>query len=429
MKLTDIYRAILRAGGLVADAEGFISSDDGSKLSPFLVKGKRLVLPTDEFQRQSDKSGIVLFHPLCENTLRGESEVLEAFRAAINARTQYVFAWVAYQLLMINTSVETHKNLNPEQHEFLSKVKNADGTTVEVLEKIMKAMPVGQVAKCFVSIYLKRSGQINGVKHARVGVVSFPLYKELISPESIASKEVYGVKIPKKADRAALVSLLEYMMPAIETPHSYDRGSNDQTAPNLDALMKAFMAIAGPLNDVIELFKEHLDDPEALMFDASWVEAFKDLGVLEAEIRKTPMQAGNEGATNKAMPASATPVPVPAPVYQAPVPVQPVYQAQQPAFMQAQQYPQHQPMYQPPPPPPQPVQTGRGVDWSSLVHSSPALAATVNMGQNHYHPQQGFSPARAGYGVQAQPQQMYQQQQPMYQQQQPAFQQQGRRNY
>lgn len=413
MKLLEIYKAILAAAGLVVTEDNFVSSNVDGKLSPFLVGGKRLTLPTFDHQRNPDKSNMVLFHPLCENTLRGESEVMAAFRAALNANLQYVIGWLSYQLLTINGSVDLHATLTQDQHEFLSKVKQIDENTLKFLEKIMKAMPVGQVGKCFASIFVKRSGEVGGKKYARVGVVSFPLYNELKSTTSKESKEVYGVKVTRNRDRDALIALYEYLIPNVEVPGSHNVGSNDLIAPNLDALMRGFMSVAGPLNDVINLFFDKLHEPEKILFNADWVEAFGDLKELQNEIRSVPMQAGNEGAANKAMPepiAQAAPVPVPQPA-PAPymMPMQAVPQMQPvPGFMpqpMGQQYFQQQPMQMAAP---QPVRTAAGVEWGSLVHASPALAQTVNMtlmGQGMMQQNMG---GRAAFGQPVQQQQFHQ---------------------
>lgn len=421
MKLLEIYKALLAAAGLVVTDDGFVSSNVDGKLSPFMVKGKRLALPTMEHQRNPDKSNMVLFHPLCENTLRGESEVMESFRGALNSNMQYVFGWLSYQLMMINTSIELHSTLNKDQHEFLSKVKNTSESTLKFLEKIMKAMPVGQVGKCFVSIFIKRSGEVNGKKHARVGVVSFPLYTELKSAASKESKEVYGVKVTRNADREALIALYEYLIPGVETPGSHNVGSNDLIAPNLDALMRGFMSVAGPLNDIINLFADKLCEPEKILFNSDWVEPFADLKELQQEIRTVPMQAGNEGAGNKAMPEAAAPAPVPAPAPVAPY-MMPAQQFAPVGFMPPQpvQYQQQVPMQAP-----QVVRTANGVEWGSLVHASPALAQTVNMTMMGQQMMQQPMGGRAGFG---QPMQQQFQQPQFHQQQfqQPQFQQQGR---
>lgn len=398
MKLLDLYKALLKTASFTVTEDNFVSRllPDG-KVIPATIKGKRLVLPTQEhLANPMDK---VVFHPLSENILRGESAVLEEFRSSLNIKLNVTIGMVAYQLLRIATSTGTHAKLTPDQSEFLSKVKHADEKTLEVFRKLMKAMDLTQSQKAFVSIYLKRGGLVHGKKHGRVGVVSFPLYDELAK----GGHEIYGVKLRVK-DIDSLKALFEYMIPNIGKKEAHNRGSDSDVAPYLDSLMKAFMTVAGPLNDLVELFHNQLDDPkegddedgptvsETLRFEDSWVESFDNLATMVPEIRLIPVQAGGEGAPSK---TAATPAPhaTHAPAA-SPLPA---------ALMNPQGF-QPQPAQPWPSAPvhaPQgPVKTARGgLDFDSVLRSNPALAAATGG-----YPQGGGFPQqqRAGFGAQPQ---------------------------
>lgn len=298
MKLIPLYESILRTAHLTCSADGYVSRKLLGDPEPALIKGKRLVLPTPDHLAKTDNE--VRFHPLSENILRGESEVLEFFRSALNIRMNYTLSLLVYQMMVIGTSPAVHKKLSPDQSLFLSKVKNADEKTLEVLQRLMKAMPYNQTQKAFVSIYLKKGGVVGDRKYMRAGIVTFPLYNELVKGEL----EVYGVKMRVK-DRDSIRALLEYMFPNIDKVGSYSRGSDSQVAPFLDALMKSVMSLASPLNDLVELYKKHIDDPENMMFESGWVETFDNLEVMLPEIRKVPMQSGNEGSTTATAAAPA----------------------------------------------------------------------------------------------------------------------------
>lgn len=378
MKLLDLYRSLLLTGGLVSSEDGYVSVHmPGGEKTPAVLKGKRLVLPTTEHLRKPMGEERIAFHPLSENILRGESEVLGYLRQAINMRLNLVFGSLALELMQIATSPAEHAKLNPDQSEFLSRVKNADEKTYAVLGKLMQAMPIAQTQKAFVSIYLKRSGTVEGKRYARVGVVSFPLYQELLKAET--THEVYGVKMRVK-DRETLLALLEYMVPSIADAQAHHQGSDSKVAPYLDALMKALMVAAGPLNDLIALFRNQLANPEDLQFEDQWVEAFENLEAMIPQIRAIPMQAGNEGSSSGAEGTSGSAAPAAQAAPQQPVfaataaaqqPAQSVYQ--QPAY-------QGQPMYQQPAPvqqPAGPVKTANGLDFNSVLASNPALAYQV----------------------------------------------------
>lgn len=366
MKLLDLYKSILECGGLTTDDDGFVSVKFDKKSSPALIHGKRLVLPTQK-QLSSEFGDKIIFHPLSENILRGESEVITKMRSVFNIRLNYTFAALAQNLLTIITSIGEHHKLTPEQSEILSAVKNVDETTLISFTKMMVNSIQESPEKAFVSIFLKRGGTINGKKHSRVGVVTFPLYEELKKEQEV----YFGVKLRSK-DRLGLIQLYEYMLPNLETPEAYNFGSDSGVAPFLDALMGSVLGIASKMNDLLELFKGMIDSGEDLVFESNWVESFENLNEMIPQIRLIPSQAGNEGKikTMESPVQAVTPAAVPLQTFQPPPPVAPYQQPQQ--------------VYNPQPPQhfqqPQatgPVITENGLDFNSLLRSNPQLAARV----------------------------------------------------
>lgn len=388
MKLLQLYKAILKTANLVVTEDGYVSRDKGNSKEPAMIKGKRLVLPTPEQLRNGDWKDRIVFHPLSENVLRGESAVLEDFRRSINMKLNINIGMIAYQLLLIASSPALHPKLTPDQSEFLSKVKHADEKTMENFMKLMKAMKTTEVQRAFVSIYLKRGGLVHGKKHMRVGVVTFPLYEELLK-----GNEVYGVKLRVK-DVDTFKALFEYMIPGIEKGDAHNRGSDSDVAPYLDSLMKALIAVAAPLNDLVDLFHNQFDNPDAdpdedaptvcdtLRFDDSWVEAFDNLNAMINEIRLIPMQAGNEGASPNT--AVTTPTHIPATPTSEPTPHIPAILSQ-PTNWQ-----------------PQPaavttsiVRTANGLDFNSVMVAR-GLASPTS--QSHFNPMYGAAqPPRASF--------------------------------
>jgi len=436
MKLLDLYTSMLDLAKVRVTEDGFLEMIALGEKKPASIKTKRIVLPTREHLAALDWENRIKFHPLNENVLRGESEVLTWYRKSLAIRTNLTIAVIANRLLQLATSPAEHSKLSPEQAEFLSKVKNADEKTLDVLIKIMEAFPA---TDSFVSIFLKRAGQVNGRRYARVGVVTFPVYQALKS-----GGDVKGVKMRVK-DRESLIALLEYMLPSIGGGEENYRGSDSQIAPFCDALMKSMLVVAAPLNAIMELFHNQFEeeDYKSCIFNDEWVEAFDNLALMKDQIRAIPMQAGNEGgvagvdgaSVNEATPAAA---PMPAPVAAAPAHPTPA-----PGSMHAQIYgtpagavpgahqPQPAPYHQPQPPgyyppyphgqpqapyqgypqqqmpPPQPVvrHTSGGVDFNSLMRANGHLAAQVGsigqpqpmMAQQQRQPSWA-SPAQQAYG-------------------------------
>lgn len=303
-KLIQTYRELLATADLEVTEDDCVSlrvpSKEKIKLVPLTLKGKRLVLPTKEHLAQHDWDSRVCFHPLSENTGAGESEVLEKYRACLNHRFNTVVPIIMLALMRIGASLDDQKKLDPEQAEFLPAVKNVDKTLIESFTTILGKMPANTPTKQFVNIFLRRSAKLGDVSYFRAGIVHFPFYTELLKREGT----VHGVKLRKK-DFDVLINLMDYILPHQGEVNYYSRGSDSRTAPSTDAIMKAVMAVAGPLNDVVERFGKLL--PDDLEIPCEWASTFDNVGTLINEIRDIPMLQGNEGTFEDDKPSAVAP--------------------------------------------------------------------------------------------------------------------------
>ena len=301
MKLLDIYTSLLKTAGLVVNEEGFVSLQNDKELDPAAIKGKRLVLPTMQQQR-NQTNDTIFFHPFRENAFRGESEVMEYYRKALMVQLNNTIATLFLTLIQKAASKKEHAQLRPDQSEYLIKVKDVDNKTFDAAEKLLRAVGYN-TQKTFVAIYTKPSGMWKDKKYNRVGVVSFPLYEELKRNDHEGN--VFGVALRKK-DIATFVSLFEYLFPNIDVADSYNFGSNDDTALFSHTLLKTFINIALPVAAAVDLFESILDNADQLKFDMAWIDVIDDLESLIIEIKKTPMLPGNEGSV-PTEPVAATP--------------------------------------------------------------------------------------------------------------------------
>lgn len=323
MNLLEIYKCVLSTAGMTADADGFISMRlAGTEKKPFFVKGKRLVLPTDTQLRNTDFENRVVFHPLSESILRGESEVVTAFREALVKRLNFVIGYAAINLLDLAVSTATHAKLSPEQTSFLAKVKDTDEKTVSCLQKITEQMMIGDNLRAFVHLRVQKNGLVGKTKHRRVGIVYFPFYEEIRkTPAPKESNEIYGIKL-RKNDRETLRVLMEYMISGIESPDAWLFPSDSEIAPTMDALMKSLISVGDPINTVVELFKDYIEGSEDLYFNGDWEESFSNMSALHKEIRLIPMQPGNEGRVQPDSPNTISVNPAMTPVTATQSPVQ-----------------------------------------------------------------------------------------------------------
>jgi hypothetical protein len=337
MKMLDLYREFLADAGAVVGQDGFVTLDRFGEKEPWLVKGKRLALPTQEQLRNFNGEKTVIFHPLYENAIKGESDVLADFRRMIGERISLSFMALAVSLLTIATSEKMHKKLTPPQSKFLTLIPDAHPDMIETLAKLIEACPLGQNQRVFTSIYLAKNAELHGKKHKRVSVVSWPLYqalvvdglererkmeergaqrdkakkdgekKELPTPKN----ETYGVKLSAK-ERTTFIRLFEYLVPGLNEAYAvsgdmgevtYSRASDSLVAPSMHALMQSIEAIIDPLNAICDLFEDKLGDSyQAIRMKGEWVEAFNpDPSVYRDEIKMVPPTIGNDGTPLEAV--------------------------------------------------------------------------------------------------------------------------------
>lgn len=298
MDIIELYKHILSDAGLIVDDSGLVSVDNTrfgitKDKTPILVDGKRLVLPT--FKQMSEGGADkTFFHPLHENLLRGESLVITKLRSLLSTRLDFTIGILMQHLLDICASINKHKNLNPDQAAVLAIAPNCDELTCKNFSSIL--VKSFESDNKFITFYLKRAGVVNGVKYARAGIISFPIFEEILKQ----SGEVFGVKLRKK-DYESIINVFKFILKDIENPEKYNRGSDSDIAPFMDALMKTFLAVSSELNDIIICYKDFDKEAnlQALEFNPEWQEVFFDLSVMSKEIKKIPPQPGNEGESRK----------------------------------------------------------------------------------------------------------------------------------
>lgn len=349
-RLTEIYTSILRFAGLDVDDQGYVSMLYDEKRDPAFIDGLRIVLPLDYHLRNFNPKEKIIFHPLTENILRGESEVITKLKHFINVRLNFTIGIVSQALLNLVASPEFHSKLNPEQAELLTTITDSDDKTVTNFISLMVAGIKTTPERLFTNIYLKRGGTFNGKRYSRAGIVTFPFYQNL--------KEDKIDKIRVK-DKETYKQLMEFIFPGLDQMEEYNFGSDSGVAPYLEALMRTSAKLASRLNDILILYKDFIDEGEKVMFDSDWMEAFQDLNSLTPEIRKIPVQFGNDGTTNitEEPKVEATQV------------VQ--HQVQAPVYQPAQQ------AYQPPAAP-ELRKSKRGLDFQSILQTNQAVAMTPN---------------------------------------------------
>lgn len=377
--LLDFYGAVLRSASLEVEDNGCVNVSLPGQEGPKLIDGQRLVIPTKEQLSNPNWDDRIAFHPVEENILRGESKTIETLRRAFNTRINLSICTLLYELMTLAASKADQAKLSPDQIQILTLVPEATEKDTDFLKALFKKMAFDNPAQSPVSLYIKRGGRTGDKGWRRLGVASFPLFQELTNGEP----KVFGVKPPSTKVRDNVTKLLNYILPNQNAPESYSRGSDDETAPYFDALLKLFVALSEPINDACHAFATAITDTDGILLEADWIDAAADLTQFK---RLIPSLKGNQGNAAEDQEPEANAAPAPAPAQQ---------QAQRPAPAPAPA-PAHNwvPGGVPPGAPAPRTPTG-GVKFGDLLRSSPALGQQ----QPHGHQQQQqsyFPPVQGG---------------------------------
>lgn len=304
----ELYPYLLEAARLttVNELVSYSIGEDanGPIMEPVVLGGKTLRMPTAEFLKQPDWERYVAFHPLSENPMRGESEVLRALRMFMVSNFNATLGNIMEGLIRVAANTDGHKRLSVAASECLDAVPKADAKSVKDLGKVLSQLDdesVESIEKIIntlgstsrrklINIYLKRGGQYKGKEHGRVAVVDFPfLSHETMDDEH---RTIFGVKLRVK-DYDGFRKLFAFIIGTEEAnDETYNSGTNTMTAPYLTVLLESWFKIAERLNKIIKIYQKYIPEFAELKYDTSWKHAIEDFGLLSKLI---PPLDGNVG--------------------------------------------------------------------------------------------------------------------------------------
>jgi hypothetical protein len=262
-----LYNAILHALNVdVVNDECFRVAFDSSGKEPLVSpEGKQWLVPTNNYLANPQWDKYLHFHPLCESSLRGESQCQKMLNRFISGRITQVIQHQINTLLEIGANHAIHKDLKGKRHEALAHLADVKDSTVKAWESIKKKITALGDHRLF-RLYIKNGGKWNDIQYARVAVVRFPFYEELVSD----SATVFGVKL-NKTDRATFIKLMEYILPGLDDANTYNRGSSGMTAVTFLTSMLAFGNLAVTLNRTSKLFANYFEEGLRMQIDVSWI--------------------------------------------------------------------------------------------------------------------------------------------------------------
>lgn len=300
-EILGFYKESLESTGTLVNDEGMVMKEQTADVSlPVTVlNNEPLVLPTKERQKAGDWTGVQPFHPLSENSLRGESVVLKKLRVLTAARISDVIVNVMETLMTIAADPSRHAKLPPKASEFLDPLTKVDAKTLKALGKVLDLVSVTGDHR-LVSFYFRRPGEQRKESYTRICRVDLPILDELENSEST----IFGVKM-RQNDKPAILGLFAWLLDLdIEQNKKelkeqvevlYSKGTHTLTVPYFYTLMSSYAKLAEALNNKIKLFKKV--EPEMVKLwttDLGWAEHLENLARFRDVI---PALKGNEGAS------------------------------------------------------------------------------------------------------------------------------------
>lgn len=297
LSLETIYKAILETGWLVVDGNGEVLrnlsavDENETKNEPFILLDKKVALPTRNNLNRSGNDNLLIFHPLMEGLMGGESPVIGKLRRAYGNRMTFVGASLLRYLLSGASNVTEYDKFSPSQMRLFKSVKDINEKSLKQWDKIVR-MSIEQHggSNAIVDLYTKRNAHFKGQPCSRVAMVRFPIYEEL----SRTDKLIFGKDIAlNSTDRTNFKAIFEFAFPGIEESDEYSYGTNSRIAPYLDSLLGAYGRLFSRVNAIYDEFSPVIVMDEKIKVEIEWVDWFKDIENLKNIAQGVPQQYGN----------------------------------------------------------------------------------------------------------------------------------------
>lgn len=292
-ELLDLYTDVLATFGVAEGENNTLALRLGETEIPLEINGLPLVLPTERILDASPWKSCMAFHPLCENTYRGESPVIDKLRNVSLVRLNGLLGVMLKEIAEIASNPDQHVKLTPTQKLVLTMMPDADEKFYNVVKQL-GALLNSTSDHRFVSMYLRRNHTVEKQVYYRAAVVTFPLLLDLIESPT----QVWGVKLRVK-DAKMLKAFLTYALPRADEQDMYTVGSNSEIAPTFDALVKAHVSIVKELNKVISTFPEQFEDFAGALASTRVYDRLGDYSRYKGVI---PVLPGNDGESLKDSP-------------------------------------------------------------------------------------------------------------------------------
>ena len=286
--ILELYKEIAAFIGVKFDENGAMSqSYDGEKIT-VTVGGKVVHLPDNAFLKAPDWDHNIAFHPLSEQSFRGESEIMQQLRKLLVFRLNHTVSRMAELLMDLAADPSQHRKLGAKASAYLSLIPKADEKSVKALSDILDKLGSSN-QRWLLGMYLKRPGKIGDQQFSRVAVFRYPILTEY----SDANRTIFDVKL-RVDDYKGFRDFFKFLLgiPADGNYEVHNFGTNEETAPYLTAVLGGGLKFAKHLNVLLKLFQKAIPEFSELMFDTSWETMIDDFERLSREL---PPLEGNRG--------------------------------------------------------------------------------------------------------------------------------------
>lgn len=264
-KFLPIYIKLLRLAKVDVSPEGYAILNLGDNINMKLrAAGKTVIMPTAERLANIQEDEIV-FDLLPEALLADTTPILKGYTKLLSGRVNVIFATLCYQLLLALTTKQNRRNLSKGQLAFVDRMIGVDERTVNSFGLILQNMLPTQPERALVNTMVWRNGHVNRTPYVRVVRTTFPLYDALQK-----EGKVFDVTLRNK-DRELFIKLLEFVLPGLDALDAYDAGSNNQVAPQLDAVMRCMEGLTNQFNHTLDAFFAGNPEMDDLRLKIDWV--------------------------------------------------------------------------------------------------------------------------------------------------------------
>ena len=253
---------------------------------PLVTEAKvDITLPTLERMRE-EEGQCILFHPLTEDILKGESYTFKMMKRQGN---RMLDMWLRLHLISLGAFINDNAKKVPKgKQKWLN--QNPDWTEAcqVTLKKILSKTTRSQPGKSLIGVYTHGTDtKFNGKSVTRLAVVSSAVLGLLTDTDD----DVLGIKIPKK-QRKPLIDLFNTILPSLNDGE-YNAGSNSKVAPYFESYMTAWSNCSERLDEVTAAFGVSKIFSAAIPLPKYEWQA--DINKLSKLSRLVPPQRGNIG--------------------------------------------------------------------------------------------------------------------------------------